>query len=67
VAHFHNGVAEAKLDGASVVAVRIRSVIDQSPFDLLAVREVILEKDGISTLKRISPVERLRLPAATGK
>ena len=50
-----------------VVAVRIRSTINQSPFDLLAVREIILEKDGKSTLKEISPVERLRLPPAVAK
>jgi hypothetical protein len=28
------------------------------------VREFVLEADGRSTLKEISPVERLRLPAA---
>jgi hexosaminidase len=65
VARFDNGVAEANLDDAKpVVAVRLRSTINQSPFDLLAVREIILEKDGKSTLKEILPVERLRLPAA---
>ena len=68
VARFQKGVAEAKLeDGKPVVAVRLRSTINQSPFDLLAVREIILEKDGQSTLKEISPVERLRLPPAVAK
>lgn len=67
VARFEKGIAEAKLDGKPVVAVRIRSTINQSPFDLLAVREIILEKGGKSTLKEISPVERLRLPPATPK
>jgi hypothetical protein len=67
VARFEKGVAEAKLDGTPVVAVRIRSTINQPPFDLLAVREVILEKDGQSTLKKVSPVERLRLPAGAPK
>jgi hypothetical protein len=65
VARFGKGVAEAKLDKTPVVAVRIRSLVDQSPCDLLAVREIILEKDGVSTLKQLTPVERLRLPAAT--
>jgi len=67
VARFENGVAEARLEGTPVVAVRIRSTINQSPFDLLAVREIILEKDGKSTLKEISPVERLRLPPVLPK
>ncbi len=67
VARFEKGVAEAKLDGAPVVAVRIRSTANQSPLDLLAVREIILEKDGKSTLKALSPAERLRLPAVTPK
>ncbi len=67
VACFKKGVAEAKLDGSLVVAVRLRSTINQSPFDLLAVREFILEKDGKSTLKELSPVERLRLPPALPK
>ena len=62
VARFKKGVAEARLAGPPTVAVRIRSTINQSPNDLLAVREIILEKDGKSTLKEISPVERLRLP-----
>jgi hexosaminidase len=65
VARFNKGVAEATLDKTPVVAVRIRSLINQSPFDLLAVREIILEKEGVSTLKQLSPVERLRLPAVT--
>lgn len=64
VARFKKGVAEAKLDGTRVEAVRIRSTINQPPFALLAVREIILEKNGKSTLKEISPVERLRLPVA---
>ena len=67
VARFKKGVAEAKLDGTPVAAVRIRSTINQPPFALLAVREIILEKNGKSTLKEISPVERLRLPVVTPK
>ena len=64
VAQFKNGVAEARLaDGKPVCAVRFRSSSNQSPFDLLAVREIMLGKKGKSTLKDISPVERLRLPA----
>ncbi len=67
VARFERGVAEARLDGSPVVAIRLRSSINQSPFDLLAVREFILEKGGKSTLREITPVERLGLPAAFGK
>lgn len=67
VARFERGVAEARLDGSPVVAVRLRSSINQSPYDLLAVREFILEKGGKSTLREIAPVERLGLPAALGK
>ena len=67
VARFEKGVAEAKLDGRPVVAVRLRSTINQPPFALLAVREIILEKEGKSTLKDLSPVERLRLPDVTSK
>lgn len=63
VARFKNGVAEAKTDGTIISEVRIRSSINQNPFDLLAIREIILEKNANSTLKDISPVERLRLPA----
>ena len=65
VAQFKQGVAEAKLDGTPVAAVRLRSTMNQPPNALLAVREIIFEKAGKSTLKEISPVERLRLPAAT--
>jgi hexosaminidase len=67
VARFKKGVATATLGKTPVVAVRLRSTINQSPFDLLAVREIILEQAGKSTLKEISPVERLRLPTAAPK
>jgi len=67
VAPFKRGVAEAKLGGAPIVAVRLRSTMNQSPFDLLAVREIILEWAGKSTLKEITPVERLRLPVIAPK
>ena len=63
VARFQNGIAEAALDGSPVVEVRIRSTINQPPFALLAVREFILEKNGKSTLKELTPVQRLKLPA----
>ncbi len=67
VARFKRGVATATLGNTPVVAFRIRSTINQPPLALLALREIILEKDGKSTLKAISPVERLRLPAAIPK
>ena len=67
VARFDQGVAEATLDGTPVVAVRFRSTINQSPLDLLAVREIILEKNGKTTLKEISPIERLKLPPVISK
>jgi len=67
VARFENGVAEAKLGDTPVAAVRLRSTVNQSPFALLAVREIILEREGHSTLKTVSPVERLRLPAVLPK
>lgn len=67
VARFEKGTAEARLDGTPVVAIRLRSTLNQSPLDMLAVREIILEKDGKSTLKTLSAVERLRLPTATPK
>ena len=67
VARFSKGVASATLDKTPVVAFRLRSTMDQSPFDLLAVLEFILEKDGKTTLKQISPVERLHLPVETTK
>jgi hypothetical protein len=67
VGHFSKGVASATLDKTPVSAFRIRSTIDQSPFDLLAVREFILEKIGKTTLKNISPVERLHLAAEIAK
>ena len=67
VARFKKGVASAKLDGTPLVAVRLRSTINQPPQALLAVREIILEKDGQSTLKQLSPVERLKLPAMLPK
>lgn len=67
VARFEKGVAEARLDGTPVVAVRIRSTIDQPPLALLAVREIILEKKGQSTLKALTPLERLHLPEPAAK
>ena len=67
VAKFQNGIAEATLDGAPVVEVRIRSTINQPPFALLAVREFILERNGKSTLKELTPVERLKLPSVLPK
>ena len=54
VAPFHNGVAEAKLNGEPVRAVRLRSTVSQDMYDWLAVREIVLEKNGESTLKRIA-------------
>lgn len=64
VARFRKGVAEAKLDRRKTESVRIRSTINQPPNALLAIREIILEKDGQSTLKPLTPVDRLHLPAA---
>lgn len=63
VARFTHGVAEANLDGTPIAAIRLRSTINQPPSALLAVREFILEKDGQSTLRPLTPAERLRLPA----
>ena len=62
VSLFTNGIASAKLDANPVASVRIRSTTDQSPYDLMAIREIILQKDGYTTLQTLSPVERLRLP-----
>jgi hypothetical protein len=46
---------------------RVGRCLASTPFALFAVREIILEKDGKSTLKEISAVERLRLPAGSAK
>lgn len=67
VARFERGVAEATLDDRPVAAVRLRSTINQPPFALLAVREIVLEQAGQSTVKTIPPLERLRLPAVLPK
>ena len=67
VARFKKGVAETKLDRSKIVSVRIRSTINQPPNALLAIREIILEKNGQSTLKTLSPVDRLHLPAAASQ
>ena len=64
VARFKNGVADASLDNRRVVALRIRSTINQPPNAVLAIREFVLWKNGKSTLRELSPVERLRIPAA---
>lgn len=64
VARFKNGIAEAKIEGMIVSEVRIRSTINQNPFDLLAVREITLTKAGKSSLKELSPIDRLKLPSA---
>jgi hexosaminidase len=62
VAPFKKGVARAVLDSKPVVAIRLRSTINQPPFALLAVREIVLEKEGKTTLREWTPVERLHLP-----
>lgn len=63
VVRFKNGVADAALDDRRVVALRIRSTINQPPNAVLAIREFVLWKNGKSTLRELSPVERLRIPA----
>lgn len=64
VARFKKGVAEAKLDRRKIESIRIRSTINQPPNALLAIREIILEKEGQSTLKPLTPVDRLHLSGA---
>jgi hypothetical protein len=62
VARFVRGTAAATLDATPVAAVRLRSTIHQPPLALLAVREIVFGKNGRSTLKHLTPIERLRLP-----
>jgi hypothetical protein len=62
VARFKNGVADAALDDRRVVALRIRSTINQPPNAVMAIREFMLWKNGKSTLRELSAVERLRIP-----